>query len=104
MTGVKWAAMEVGTMTFPVLVEPDDGQFAASLVGLPQVRVVKPTRAEATAALKTEIEQRIHLGQMISLEINVGGVSALAGKYRDDTTLRDICAEAYHARDAEAAE
>jgi hypothetical protein len=91
-------------MTFPVLVEAHDGQFAASLVGMPQVRVVKPTRAQAAAALKTEIEQRIQLGELISLEIEGGGVSALAGKYRDDATLRDICAEAYRARDAEAAE
>jgi hypothetical protein len=30
-------------MTFPVLVEPCDGQFAAMLVGAPTIREVGPT-------------------------------------------------------------
>ena len=46
-------------MTFPVLVEPCGGQFAAV------------------------------------------GASELAGKYANDETLPEICAEAYRQRDAE---
>ena len=45
-------------MTFPVLVEPCEGQFAAVLVGAPQVRVVGSTREGAIIALKMEIAQR----------------------------------------------
>jgi len=55
-------------MTFPILIEPYNGQFAASLVGVPNVRVVKPTRSQAIEALKSNIEQRVQLGELLSLE------------------------------------
>jgi hypothetical protein len=35
------------------------------------------------------------------LELAPTGVSGLAGKYRTDPTLREICTEAYRMRDAE---
>jgi len=73
-------------MTFPILIEPYNGQFAASLVGAPNVRVVKPTRSQAIEALKSNIEQRVQLGELFSLEIGPVGVSSLAGKYRTDPT------------------
>jgi hypothetical protein len=88
-------------MTFPVLIEANDGQFAASLLGAPNVRVVEPTRSQAIAALKAEIEQRIQLGELLSLEIELVGVLSLAGKYSTDPTLREICDSAYQLRDAE---
>ena len=88
-------------MAFPVLVESCDGQFAASLVGAPDVRVVGPTHSEAISALQVEIAQRIARGKLLSLEVEKGGVSSLAGKYRTDPTLREICEEAYKLRDAE---
>ncbi len=65
-------------MTFPVVVEACDGQFAASLVGVPKVRVVGPTRSQAINALKAVIEQRIAIGELLSLEIETTGVSSLA--------------------------
>ena len=88
-------------MTFSVLVEAGDGQFTASLVGVPNVRVVGPTRSQAVNALKVEIEQRVALGELLSLEIEPVGVSSLAGKYDTDPTLRTIRDEVYQARDAE---
>lgn len=88
-------------MTFPVLVEAYDGQFAASLLGAPSVRVVGPTRAQAIEALKAEIEKRIQLGELLLLEIETVGVSSLAGKYATDPTLREICDAAYQIRDAD---
>lgn len=88
-------------MTFPVLVEACDGQFAASLVGVPQVRVVGLTRSQAIEALKAVIEHRIALGELVSLDVETIGASSLAGKYKADPTLRAICAEAYQLRDAE---
>ena len=88
-------------MTFPVLVEPYDGQFAATLVGEPTIRAVGSTRDEALAALQVELERRLARGELVSLDLAPAGVSALAGKYRTDPTLRAICAEAYRERDAE---
>jgi hypothetical protein len=87
-------------MTFPVLVLPDQGRFAATLVGAPEVRASASTREEALAALGTEIEQRMAQGELVALEIRPQGLSSLAGKYRDDPTLRAICEEAYQQRDA----
>jgi hypothetical protein len=91
-------------MTFPVLVQPVNGQFAAALVGAPEVRVTASTSAEALAALKTAIEKRVAQGELVALEVGTGGVSRLAGKYRDDPTLREICEEAYRQRDSGAVE
>ena len=88
-------------MTFPVLVEQCDGQYAATLVGAPDVRAEKPSRSEALAGLKAEIEKRVEGGKLVSLEVGLGSVSALAGKYRDDPTSRDICREAYETRDTD---
>ena len=88
-------------MTFPVLVEPCDGHFAAALVGAPTIRAVGPTRADALAALQSELAQRLARGELVSLEFAPTGVSGLAGKYQTDPTLREICTEAYRTRDAE---
>ncbi len=56
-------------MSFAVLVEAQEGQFAASVAGAPNVRVVQPTRSLAIAALRSEIQQRVEIGEMLSLEI-----------------------------------
>jgi hypothetical protein len=100
-TTVRRMRRGVLLMTFPVVVEPYNGQFVASLVGVPKVRVVGPTRAQAIDALKAEIEYRVALGELFSLDIETIGVSSLAGKYDTDPTLRTICDDAYQARDAE---
>ena len=78
-------------MTFPVWVEACDGQFAASLVGVPKVRVVAPTRSQALDALKAEIEHRVALGELLSLEIEPNAVTRWAGKYDTYPTLHEIC-------------
>lgn len=88
-------------MTFPIVVEPCDGQFAASLVGEPKLRVVGRTRSQALDGLKSEIEHRVALGELLSLEIDTIGVLDLAGKYQADPTLRAICVETYAERDSE---
>lgn len=81
--------------------ETQEGQFAASLAGAPDVRVVQPTRSQAIAALKSEIRQRIEIGELLSLDVDAVSVSSLAGRYGDDPTLDEICDEAYQLRDAE---
>jgi hypothetical protein len=57
-------------MNFPVLVEAVDGQFAASLVGAPAFRVVRDNRLEAISGLKAEIQHRVAIGELLSLEID----------------------------------
>ena len=91
-------------MSFPIVVEANDGQFAASLVGIPNVRVIGPTRSQAIDGLKKELEHRVALGELLSLDIETIGISTLAGKYKADPTLRTICEEAYHLRDTEPSE
>lgn len=88
-------------MTFPVLIEPCDGQFVASLVGEPKLRVLGQTRKQALDALKTEIEHRVAIGELLSLEIDTIGVTSLAGNYDRDSTLRSICSDAYERRDSD---
>jgi hypothetical protein len=88
-------------VSFPVIVEPSNGQFAAALVGAPNVRVVGSTPDEALTALRGEIQQRMARGELVSLEVAPLGVSGLAGTFADDPTLRDVCDEAYRIRDAE---
>ena len=88
-------------MTFPIVGEPCDGQYAASLLGEPKVRVIARTRSQALDALKTEIEHRVASGELLSLEIDTIGVTDLAGKYETDPTLRTICSDAYQNRDAD---
>ena len=88
-------------MTFPVFVEAYENRFTATLVGAPELRVTASTRAEAIAALKAQIAQRVGQGELISLEVQPVGVVGLAGKYASDPTLAEISREAYHQRDAE---
>jgi predicted RNase H-like HicB family nuclease len=88
-------------MTFPVTVHPAAGQFEATLVGAPDVRATGATRQEALNALESAIAQRLDQGELVALEVRRRGLVGLFGKFRDDPTLREICEEAYKARDAE---
>ncbi len=88
-------------MTFPVLVTKHEDKFAASLIGAPDVRSEKPTRSMAVAALEAEIHKRIETGELLSLEIDAAFVSGMAGKYRNDSTLKEIYQKAYEKRDSE---
>ena len=88
-------------MTFPVLVEACEGQFTAQLVGAPAVQVMGPTRDQALAGLRVAIQERVRTGELTSVEVEPLGISDLAGTYRDDPCLREICEEAYRLRDAE---
>jgi hypothetical protein len=88
-------------MTFPIVIEASDGQFAASLLGVPTVRVIGSTRSQAIDGLKKKLEHRVARGELLSLDVETIGVSGLAGKYEADPTLRAICEEAYRLRDTE---
>lgn len=91
-------------MTFPVFVHAANGQFEAALVGAPDVRATASTREEALAALEAAIARRLDQGELVALEVRRRGLAQLFGKYRDDPTLREICATAYQERDADVCE
>jgi hypothetical protein len=88
-------------MSFPILVETREGRFAASVAGVPNLIAVESTRSQAIAALRQQILQLIELGELLTLEVEDAGVSGLAGKYGDDETLAEICADIYRRRDAD---
>lgn len=88
-------------MTFPVIVHPAAGQFEATLVGVPEMCATAATREEALAKLESAISKRLDKGELVALEVRRRGLAGLFGKFRDDPTLREICAEAYKERDAE---
>jgi hypothetical protein len=88
-------------MTLPVLIQPTDGQFCASLVGSPELRCIRPTRAEALAALRSELARKVAADELVDLEIEPQGVAAIAGRFQDDPDLREICADIYRQRDAQ---
>ena len=90
-------------MTFPVTIEASDERFTASVLGAPAVRAEAPTRDQAIALIKKTLTERVRQGELIFLDIEVGGVSGLAGRFASDPTLREICEEAYRLRDAELA-
>jgi hypothetical protein len=89
-------------MTFTILIRPFDDQFAAALVGAPEVQVVGPTRQQAIEGLRSAVAERVARGELLSLEVGSLGVTGLAGNYAGDPTLPDIVAEAYRARDTKA--
>ena len=85
-------------MTFPIVVEKAGEQFTATLVGAPELRVVRPTRSDAIAALRVEIESRVQHGELLTVDVGCLDISDLAGVYRDDDSLQEICDESYRLR------
>lgn len=88
-------------MSFPVFVHQDNGHFVATLVGSPEVRVTAATRASAIAQMQTALEERFAQGELVFLEVPSDGFMSLAGKYKDDDSMTEICEEIYRQRDAE---
>jgi hypothetical protein len=98
---VKWELQKEIVVTVPVLVQQTNGQFIASLVGSSELRCVRSSRAEAIAALHTELSQRMAADELLNLEIQPWGVSSLAGQFQDDPDLPEICKQIYLERDAQ---
>ena len=91
-------------MSLAILVEQSGADYSASVPGIPQMRFVRPSRADAVVALEAEIRRRVQAGELLPIELTAGGVTNLAGLFRDDPTLAEICDEAYRLRDAEVVE
>ncbi len=88
-------------MTFPVIVESNEGRFHASLVGASNIFAIEASRSQAITSLEAKIHQRIESGELLFLNIDNVGISSVAGKYKSDPTLREICDDAYAQRDEE---
>ena len=91
-------------MTVPVWVEKQNGMFTATVLGAPKVKAEGATKEQAVAAVTAQLRSRVKAGEVVLVDVdNPGfvGVSGMAGIFRDDPTLREICEEAYRLRDAE---
>ena len=88
-------------MTLPILVQQTNGQFSAALVGSPDVRCVRPSRAEAIAAIRNEVAQKYATGELVDIEVPMLGISGLAGRFKDDPDLKEIVEQIYRDRDAD---
>jgi hypothetical protein len=88
-------------MTFPVFVEPQNGHFTAVVVGAPSLRATGASQTEALETLREELSRRMAGGQLVVLDVPSEGLAALAGRFKDDPTLREICDEIYRERNAE---
>jgi hypothetical protein len=90
-------------MTVPVWIEQSNGKFIATVLGAPQVKAEAPTKEQAVAAVTKQVRNATAQGQVVFVDVGFVGVSALAGKFKDDPTLEDIVKEAYRERDAQKA-
>lgn len=88
-------------MTVPILVQQTNGVFSASLAGSPEVRCIRPSRAEAIAAIQSEISQKMASGELVDIEVPLAGVSGMAGIFKDDPEWPGIIEQIYRDRDAE---
>ena len=74
-------------MTFPILVQPHDGRFKASVLGSPAMAADGATKEEALAALRADINQRLAAGELVLLDVPYRAVTDFAGLFKDDPTL-----------------
>ena len=88
-------------MTVAILIENDNGQFSATLPGVPELATVGWMRGEAIEGIRAEIQKRVDTGELVTLEVRSRGIAALAGAFRDDPTLRDLCDDIYRELDAD---
>ena len=88
-------------MTFPIQIEQTNGTFTASVLGSQNIRAVARTRAEVIAALRNELDRRITVGEITTLDVPAVGVTSFAGIFKDDPTLAELRDEIYRQRDLE---
>lgn len=89
-------------MTYPVVVEQADHGYDAAVLGWPQVRATASTREAALAAVRAALRERLRQADVVMIDPDAEDPwQELAGKYAGDESLREICEEAYSARDRE---
>ena len=90
-------------MVFPVAVQNKEGRFIASLVGDSSLHAERDTAEAAVRALETALQERVTRGELWEARIHPRGLLEMAGTYKDDPDLLEICAEAYRERDRDRA-
>ena len=95
-------------MTYRVLLEPDAHGYKATPISLPDTSVTASTREEALRAIAEAVSSRLAHAEIVDIEVPVPSddpLAAVAGLFADDPDfIREVCAAAYAARDAEAYE
>jgi hypothetical protein len=90
-------------MSLPVYVEEENGAFTAAVVGSPQLNATGSSRDAAIAALRKDLANKAMAGDIVFVDVEPKGLLALAGRYADDATAREmwdeLVAEAYRYRD-----
>jgi hypothetical protein len=89
-------------MSIPILIHQENGHFTATVLGAPDFRVTAGTREIALMKIKAALKNRVTGGELVFVDVaEPEGILAIAGTYRDDESLREICDEIYRQRDAE---
>lgn len=92
-------------MTHSVLIEREPEGYRATALGIPDAAATARTRQDAIRILTRELTSRLAQAEIIQVEVpepHGGALAATIGLLADDPELaRQICAEAYAARDAE---
>lgn len=88
-------------MSIPVSIESTEHGFCAFVPGDRTVSGEGPTRQDAVAALRAEIQGRIARGELVLVNIEPLGVTQLAGAWADDPTVPELVEEIYRLRDEE---
>ena len=102
-------------MKFRVLINTDaDGGFWATVPALPGCVTEGDSREEVVRNIHEAVESWLEVanedkadakpaasGELLTLDFETNSLSDLAGTYRDDPDLQDICDDIYRERDAE---
>jgi len=88
-------------VTYPVVLEAGGEGYVATLALWPHVRVTAPTREAALARARDALAEQLRSAEVVMVDVEEDPWQEIAGKYADDERLREICDEAYAARDAE---
>jgi predicted RNase H-like HicB family nuclease len=75
-------------LTYPVLIEQEQGNYKAMVLGLPDCQTRGKTREAALVSLRQLLEARLENAELVSLDIERPQSDnpwiKLAGKYKDD--------------------
>ena len=88
-------------MTIPVWVEQTNGRFTATVLGAPQLRADGPSKEQAVAALRADLNARAASGELVTLDVPDPSAAFPPRRYTEDelADMRETLAEIYRNRD-----
>ena len=86
-------------MNLTVMFERSNGTVSAAVPGIPFLRAEGPSEEAAAEALRAQLRSSLARRAIGFIDVDPVGLSGIAGTYRDDPSLQDICDEAYRLRD-----